>query len=246
MSICTCKNCGNRFEGKYCSNCKQPAETHRITWHELAHQLVHALFHTDKGFLYTIKELTLRPGYTIRNHINGKRAYHFNPLMYLVLTGGVASLLFASLHVQLPIKEIDLEKIERYSGTLAHKYFALVGLIFIILLTATDYFFYYRKKFILPELIISNTYQAGQIMVFTIVLFPLLIFQNYILQRFGIAFESRLLLKAIVLAFLFFTRFQLYEAKGDYLLIAKIVLQLTLVFVLYNYVIAGVLIYWQR
>ena len=193
-----------------------------------------------------MKELTLRPGYTILNYIKGKRAYHFNPLLYLLLTGGIASLLFASLHVHLPIKEIDLEKIVRYNGTLAHKYFALVGFVFILLLTATDHIFYYNKKYVIPELIVSNTFQSGQIIVFTIALLPLMILQNYILQRYGIAFETRLLLKGFVLAFLFYTRLQFYEAKGNYLLIAKIVFQIILVFVIYNYVIAGILIYWQK
>lgn len=42
------------------------------------HDLVHGVFHLDKGFLFTIKELILRPGHSIREYIRGKRVKHFN------------------------------------------------------------------------------------------------------------------------------------------------------------------------
>jgi hypothetical protein len=60
-----CKNCNNQFEGIFCNMCRQPADTYRITWHEVIHHLPHAMFHTDKGLLHTVKEMTVRPGYTI-------------------------------------------------------------------------------------------------------------------------------------------------------------------------------------
>lgn len=190
--------------------------------------------------------MTVRPGNTLRDYIKGKRIYHFNPLLFLILTGGFASFLFAYFHIKLPVKEISLEKIEHFSGTLAHKYFAVVGLIFIFLLTATDYIFYFRKKYLLPELVVSNTFQVGQILVFTIALFPLLILQNYVTQKYQVTFEMRIFLKSALLAFLFISRYQFYEAKGNYKLITKIVLQLILVFVLYNNIIAELIVYWQK
>lgn len=241
-----CKNCGNRFEGIYCSYCRQLAETHRITWRELAHQLPHALFHADKGVLYTIKELTIRPGHSIRDYLSGKRAYHFNPLLFLILFGGFASLLFVSLHVSPPNPEIELEKIEAFSGTIAHKYFALVGLLFIILLSVTDYLFYFNKKYMLPEVILSNSFQAGQIMVFTLAMLPFFLLQTYLVEKFDVNIEMRLLLKVVSLVFLFFTRYQFYEAKGNYWLITKIVIQLIVVYIIYNYVIAGLIVDWRR
>ena len=239
----TCKNCNNHYEGNYCNNCSQSAKTYRITWLELAHHLPHSIFHFDKGLLYSINELILRPGYTIRDFIAGKRIYHFNPLLFLVLMGGFASFLFTLLHINPPNEEIELVKIESFNATLAHKYFALVGLLFIILLTITDFIFYPNKKFVIPEIVISNTFQAGQIMVFTILMFPLFFLQNYFLKDSGGNIESRLLLKAIIFGFLFFTRFQLYEAKGNYGIMFKIAAQIILVYTLYNQVIARIIVY---
>ncbi|OAH73163.1 hypothetical protein AXA65_08850 [Chryseobacterium sp. FP211-J200] len=59
----TCKNCGHRFEGKFCNNCGQTADTNRINYHDLKHQLTHSLFHIDAGLLYTSKQLFIRPGH---------------------------------------------------------------------------------------------------------------------------------------------------------------------------------------
>jgi hypothetical protein len=241
-----CKNCSTHFDGKYCNNCRQLAETNRITWHGLMHYLTHALFHVDRGFLYTLKELTLRPGYTIRDYLNGKRIYHFNPFLFMILIGGLVSLLFSTLNVQLPVKEIELEEIERFNTTIAHKYFAVAGLIYIILLSVTDFIFFFNKKFNLPELLVSNTFQTGQILVITTVFFPILFFQNFVAHTFGVDIEIRVLLKALVFIFLFWVRYQLYEAKRSYWVITKIVIQITVVYIFYNYVIAGLIVHWQK
>ncbi|TRX34196.1 DUF3667 domain-containing protein [Flavobacterium sp. ZT3R18] len=241
----TCKNCGNHFEGNYCNICSQRAETYRITWYELAHHLPHALFHADKGLFYSIKELVLRPGHSIRDYIAGKRVYHFNPLLFLILMGSLATLLFTTFHLNPPNEEIELIKIESFSATLAHKYFAAVGLQFIILLTVTDFIFYYNKKYSLPEIVISNTFQAGQIMVFTIMMLPILLVQNYFFQNYDENIEMRMLLKAVSIGFLFFTRYQFYEAKGNYWLVTKIAIQIILVSVLYNQVIARMIVCLQ-
>lgn len=241
-----CKNCNTQFEGKYCNNCRQSADTYRITWRELVNHLTLAIIQVDRGILYTLKELTLRPGYTIRDYLNGKRIYHFNPFLFMILSGGLVSLLFSSLNVQLPVKEIELEEIERFNTTLAHKYFAMIGLIFMILLSVTDFIFFFNKKFILSELLVSNTFQAGQILVITIAFFPILFFQNYVARTLGVEIEIRMLLKALVLIYLFWVRYQLFEAKGSYWVITKIVIQLIVVYLLYNYVIAELIVHWQK
>lgn len=240
-----CKNCGNIFEGNYCNICSQRAETHRITWHELAHHLPHALFHADKGLFYSIKELIFRPGHTIRDYISGKRVCHFNPLVFLILVGSFATLLFTMLHINPPNEEIKLIKIENLNATIGHKYFALVGLLFIILLTITDYVFYFDKKYVLPEIIISNTFQAGQIMVFTIAMLPILLLQDYLHKNLGVNIETRFIFKIFITCFLFFTRYQLYQAKNNYRLMLKIIIQIALVYVLYNQGVTRIIVYFQ-
>jgi len=239
----TCKNCGNNFSGNYCNNCRQSAKTLRITWKELFLQFSQAFFHANKGIIYTVKELLIHPGNAIRDYLNGKRVNHFNPFLFLLLTGGLSTLLYSSLNLNPPIEEIELEKIANISATLAHKFFAAVGFLFIIQLTVTDYIFYFKKKYILPEIIISNTFQAGQIMVFTIVILPFLLLQNYFDLGYSSIIDLRLFQKAITMGFLFFTRYQFYEAKGNYYLITKIIIQLVIVYFVNDKIISYLIIF---
>lgn len=81
----TCKNCQTTFEGKFCPNCSQKAETHRFTLMHFAHDVIHAVTHTDKGILFLIKELFVRPGAVVREYVEGKRKKYFNPITFLLI-----------------------------------------------------------------------------------------------------------------------------------------------------------------
>jgi hypothetical protein len=81
----TCKNCENTFEGKYCPNCSQKADTHRFTIKHFAHEFFHAFTHTDKGIFFLMKELLIRPGKVAREFNAGKRKKYFNPITYLLI-----------------------------------------------------------------------------------------------------------------------------------------------------------------
>lgn len=233
-----CKNCDHSYEGKYCPMCRQPADTDRITWHEIGHHVQHALFHADRGLIYTIKELFKRPGRTLREYLDGKRVKHFNPFLFLILAGALASFLFYSLHLRPPVREISLEKLEHLSQTIAHKYFALVGLVFLVLLTLSDYLVYRKSKLLLTELIITNTFQAAQIMVITVAFIPLLLVQENWTAGADPIFDIRTIVKVAVLIYLFIVRYQLYEAGGKPALSARIALHLTLLVLLYEFVIS--------
>eukprot|EP01132_Coremiostelium_polycephalum_P020155 gene20155-23955_t len=64
-----CLNCNEKIAGKFCSNCSQASSTHRFSLaHVFKHDFIHGIFHFDKGFFYTIKELFTRPGHSIRDY----------------------------------------------------------------------------------------------------------------------------------------------------------------------------------
>ncbi|MDP2209534.1 MAG: DUF3667 domain-containing protein [Bacteroidota bacterium] len=86
-----CLHCNSKADGSFCQNCGQKTTTHRfLLKHMITHDFVHGVFHLDKGFLFTIKELFTRPGHSIRDYIQGKRAKHFNcfTLLILIITVG--------------------------------------------------------------------------------------------------------------------------------------------------------------
>src|ERR1044071_2847196 len=80
-----CKNCTTSFEGKFCPNCSQKADTHRLTLGQFAHETTHAVTHTDKGILLLIKAMFTRPGYVARDYMEGKRKRYFNPITFILI-----------------------------------------------------------------------------------------------------------------------------------------------------------------
>lgn len=84
--ISKCLNCGNATENNFCSFCGQKTSTHRFSLkHFVLHDFIHGVFHLDKGFLYTVKELFIRPGHSIREYIQGGRVKHFNYFTLLLI-----------------------------------------------------------------------------------------------------------------------------------------------------------------
>ncbi len=80
-----CLNCNAKVYDKFCSKCGQKSDTHRITLkHFLFHDILHGVWHIDKGILFTIKEALTRPGQAALDYIAGKRIRYYN-VFYLIL-----------------------------------------------------------------------------------------------------------------------------------------------------------------
>lgn len=89
-----CLNCDTLLTGAYCCNCGQKADTHRITIkHLIQHDLVHGLWHFDKGLLYTLRESFVRPGSMAIDYINGKRVKYYNVFYLILIVLGINLLL---------------------------------------------------------------------------------------------------------------------------------------------------------
>ncbi|TGD57264.1 DUF3667 domain-containing protein [Flavobacterium humi] len=80
-----CLNCNHLASDKFCSHCGQKTDTHRITLkHFLFHDILHGIWHFEKGILFTVKEALVRPGKAALDYIAGKRIRYYN-VFYLVL-----------------------------------------------------------------------------------------------------------------------------------------------------------------
>lgn len=87
-----CANCGLAIGGpaqKFCPACGQPTPMHRIDWHFLAHEFEHSVLHMDRGILYSLKELMLRPGHLMRDYLEGRRANQVKPFLLVMITAAV-------------------------------------------------------------------------------------------------------------------------------------------------------------
>jgi hypothetical protein len=80
-----CLNCNEAVSQKFCPNCGQKTDTHRITFkHLVFHDIIHGVWHFEKGILFTLKEAITRPGKAALDYIEGKRIRYYN-VFYLAL-----------------------------------------------------------------------------------------------------------------------------------------------------------------
>jgi len=84
-----CLNCGRMFESMYCPDCGQKRTVKRYNWKGVLRSVTNGLLSPESGFLYTVKELFLRPGPTTRNYLEGKRIRIFSPFPFMFLTGTI-------------------------------------------------------------------------------------------------------------------------------------------------------------
>ncbi len=93
-----CKNCNQEVNLNYCPNCGQPVELKRIDRHYIQHEVEHIL-HFEKGILYTIRELLIRPGQNVREFINSNRSRLVKPIIFLIITSLIYTVVIHFFHL---------------------------------------------------------------------------------------------------------------------------------------------------
>ena len=105
--VCFCQNCGTEFHGNFCPQCGQRSDTKRINLRTAIAHALNIFTNLDRGFMRTCTELFYRPGYMIRDYLNGHRASYSKPL----------SLLFVLATIQFVVHYIFFQSKNNYSFT---------------------------------------------------------------------------------------------------------------------------------
>lgn len=178
-----CKNCSHHLllSQKFCHNCGQSTDTHRINFHFLVHEIQHGIFHVDGGILFTLKELFTRPGHTLREYLAGQRKSHFPPLLLVVILGSLCALLQywiigkkLSAPVKTSVLATDGNQVDNYvdfQGLV--EYFTLIfdwlsnhfafSVLLVIPAAALAFFLGFRKYGLnYPEWLVISLFLAGQ------------------------------------------------------------------------------------
>lgn len=103
----TCTNCNQAFNGNYCGSCGQAAKLKRIDGKYVLHEIIHVL-HLEKGILYTIREMLLRPGKSVRDYIFENRTRLVKPIIFVIVTSLIYTVVSHWFHV--PEKETFQQK----------------------------------------------------------------------------------------------------------------------------------------
>lgn len=90
-----CLNCSTVFEGNFCPECGQSAETGRFTMKFIWENLLAAFTSKDGGIWFTLKNLFTRPGAMVVEILDGKRRSYFTPFPMLFFALTVYILLFS-------------------------------------------------------------------------------------------------------------------------------------------------------
>lgn len=94
-----CNNCNNELTGKYCSNCGQPVQMKRVDGHYILHEIEHVL-HFERGILFTIKELLLRPGKSVKEFIVKDRSKLVKPIIFIIISSLIYTLCIHFFHIE--------------------------------------------------------------------------------------------------------------------------------------------------
>lgn len=181
-----CKNCNNEFEGNFCNNCGQKAETHRLTIKHAFHDFLHSFTHVDKGLLYLIVQLFKRPGGVAKDYIAGKRKSYFNPTQYLLIMVAIATFLTINFHLMGDtLSTVSPEDYKLLSESqvkdlqfikFIYKYFNLILLLGVPLMALFTWLFFRSSGYNFAEILTVMCFIGGQRTLIFIFLTPLLYF----------------------------------------------------------------------
>jgi hypothetical protein len=93
------KNCNTEVNLKFCPNCGQPLSIKRIDGDYIIHEIEHVL-HFERGILYTVKQLFINPGQTIRNYISENRSRLVKPVIFIIITSLIYTLISHFFHIE--------------------------------------------------------------------------------------------------------------------------------------------------
>lgn len=170
-----CKNCGEEVYGNFCAHCGQKSDTRRFTFRDMAAHALDSLLHVRRGFPFTIKQLLLDPGHSVREYINGKRIRWYKPFPFAMLMGLVTGL--SMRFAPEGMAQFQTENISQAGeqflmarfGELFTQNYALFQLMMIPVYAFFSWLFFLRTKVNYAENIIMHCYVMGTSSVLSVV-----------------------------------------------------------------------------
>ena len=81
-----CSNCGEEYTGRFCPQCGQAGYWSRFSWRQAIMNVLDIWGLGSRPIFRTIRDLFWRPGYLVRDYLNGHRQYYFPPFKLLAVT----------------------------------------------------------------------------------------------------------------------------------------------------------------
>ena len=94
-----CKHCKTEVKLNYCPNCGRPTNLSRIDGQYILSE-ISSVLNFDKGILFTIRELLLRPGQSVRKFVSDDRNPLVKPIIFIITTSLIYSLVIHFFHIE--------------------------------------------------------------------------------------------------------------------------------------------------
>ncbi len=104
----TCQNCTYPIKENYCPNCGIPTKIEKIDRNYALQEGIN-LFGFEKGFLFTIRELLLRPGQAVHDYLTKNRYKYTKPLAFLITASAIYTFVAHYLQIE-SVYQQDFEK----------------------------------------------------------------------------------------------------------------------------------------
>jgi hypothetical protein len=182
----------------------------------------------DSGVGYSLKQLATRPGHSIREYLEGKRARHFNAFTMMLTFTAICSILFVKYDIETQTAGIRLNTLEESNPTIVHKFFAIRSVFLILLCSLGDWVMFRERKYSLPEMVIFNTYLFSFISAVQILWIPLYMVTEH--GEWAAWTKGAFILSAI--AYMSWARLQFFQAARDKWVLARVIILLILVYLI--------------
>jgi len=154
-----CLNCQSALPAtaRFCPNCSQRTDTSRLTFADMARDLLHAFVNIERGPLAFALALLSRPGGIAREYVAGRRRRHYGPFATLAVLVG-----FTALAVRLSgYQVLSQDGLAAGPAALLHRHFDLVLLMQLPLLGGVCALWFRAAGLTLPEHMVLVAYTLG-------------------------------------------------------------------------------------
>ncbi|WP_165040427.1 DUF3667 domain-containing protein [Dysgonomonas sp. ZJ709] len=176
-----CLNCNNIVKGNYCANCGQSLNETKIGWKSLFDELQFSILHINKGIVFTIKELLIRPGSTINGYLGGRRVDYSKPFAYLFILATIYSLVIHFFNVY-PESEMHPNNNSLFDSNALYSWYYghyAISLLLIIPFYAVSSYLIYRKRgYDYIEHLVIHSYISGTKVFILLLLYPLFYYSH--------------------------------------------------------------------
>lgn len=171
-----CPACNRENTSEFCPECGENQHPKRFSIGTVIGDVPNAIVNFERGLPYTIRELALRPGKTVRGYLAGARSRHYRPLNFVFLVGGLYTLFFSLANIQ-GVMGTDatsgMTEWELFIQEQSIQYQAFLLLMQLPFFALVSWLLFRKRGFYYGEHLVGNAFMVAEITLYQLLMFPL-------------------------------------------------------------------------